>query len=367
MKLFSMEHVWKKTEKKFGLKDVTFFINENEWLLISGPIGEGKETLQKIILGFDLEWEGSIYLKNKSIKEIEKYHENIAFIHNHLPEENTDDTIYEYITFPLRLNGVPESEITKEVNSIIKQVSLLVKVEKKMKDLSLQEKVFVAFLRATVLKPSMILIDEPFYQLCNSKRKVILTAYKDNLRNWKGCPVVIFSSYILEWLPLCDRLAVMNEKSLLQIGEPKVLLENPNFAFVAKYLSSEGFSFLKGFMKGNYFLTKDFSFLLPSQLLEEMCLYEGQHLLIGIKATSFQLVDKPICFNDGVTFNAPVHILKEDKNFNTIYSNIGSQPLVAQIKKSDKIKEGEQISLFFSYQDLLFFDGYTEKRLIKRG
>ncbi|MCT8139742.1 hypothetical protein H1D32_19750 [Anaerobacillus sp. CMMVII] len=93
------------------------------------------------------------------------------------------------------------------------------------------------------MNPRLIFIDEPFYQLSNSKRKLILTTIKDKLHEWKGCPVVIFCSYIYEWLPYCDRLVIMKNKTILQEGEPKVLLKDPKHVFVAKYMNGEGFSF----------------------------------------------------------------------------------------------------------------------------
>lgn len=358
-----MEHVWKKTETNFELKNVSLSILEDEWLLISGPVGEGKEVLQKVILGFDNDWDGLICLNKKNIKNYEGYAEKIAFIHNRFIEEKGSETIFDYLALPLKIKGKTEIEIRKEINNVHKQFMNIVELTKKMKDLSLQEKVSVSFLKAILMNPSLIVIDEPFYQLSNSKRKLILETFKDNLRNWKGCPVVIFSSYILEWLPFCDRIAVFKENGLLQIGEPQVLIEHPQHAFVAKYLHGEDFTLLKGILKGNRFITEGFSFLLPKQVLQDYLFFEGQELVLGMMATSFQIVDKPISDTIGLTFKAPIHIFYEKNGFYKVYSNIGHFPLVAQIKINGKINEGEQVQLFFPFDHLLFFDGNTEKKI----
>jgi ABC-type sugar transport system ATPase subunit len=367
MNRLSIEHVWKQTEINFELKNVSFSINEDEWLLISGPFGQGKETLQKILLGFELNWKGTILLNNESIKDMVNYNEKIAFIHNHLQLENGRDSIYDYLAFPLRLSGVSEKIISQEINNTLQKFSFSVKIEREMKTLSLQEKVIVAFVRAALMKPSLIVIDEPFYQLPNSKRKLIIATMKERLRFWKGCPVIIFSSYVLEWLHFCDRIAVINKKKLLQIGGPSVLLEEPEHVFVAKYLSGDGITFLSGYLKDNLFITSGISFFLPEELLHKKELYEGQKLLLGIKLTSFQVLDKHVSSSEGVHFEAPIHILEEEGGYYKIYSNLGSQPLVAQIKKSGKIDKGERVRLFFHYKDILFFDGNTEKRLMQRG
>jgi energy-coupling factor transporter ATP-binding protein EcfA2 len=194
MNKLSFEHVWKQTENNFELKNVSFTINEDEWLLISGPFAQGKETLQKIILGFELNWKGSILLNDESIKDIVNYNEKIAFIHNHLQLENGRVSIYDYLALPLKLRGVSEKEISQDINTALRRFSLLVEIEREMNTLSLQEKVIIAFVRATLMKPSLIVIDEPFYQLPNSKRKMIIATMQEKLRFWKDCPVIIFSS-----------------------------------------------------------------------------------------------------------------------------------------------------------------------------
>lgn len=358
-----MEHVWKKTETSFELKDVSLSILEGEWLLISGPVGEGKEALQKVILGFDIEWDGLICLNNNNIKNCESYDEKIAFIHSRFVEEKGSETIFDYLALPLKIKGRTEIEIRKEIYQAYKQFGNIVELNKKMKDLSLQEKVSVSFFKATLMKPSLIVIDEPFYQLSNSKRKLILETFKDNLRNWKGCPVVIFSSYILEWLNFCDRIAVFKENGLLQIGEPQVLIEHPQDAFVAKYLHGEDLTLLKGILKGNHFITDGLSFLLPKQVLQDYLFFEGQELILGMMATSFQIIDKPIFDMVGVTFKAPIQIFDEKNGFYKVYSNIGHFPLVAQIKINGKINEREHVQLFFPFDHLLFFDGNTENKI----
>ncbi|MCT8139741.1 ATP-binding cassette domain-containing protein [Anaerobacillus sp. CMMVII] len=130
MNVLSMKHVWKKKETAFLLKDVSLFINDGEWLLISGPVGDGKEELKKVLLGFDNEYEGYISLHKKDIKSMEDYPAKIAFIHNHLIDENGSKTIYEYLAFPLRLEGFSEKEVEKRINHLLRQFSFSMDFEK---------------------------------------------------------------------------------------------------------------------------------------------------------------------------------------------------------------------------------------------
>ncbi|RXI99463.1 ABC transporter ATP-binding protein [Anaerobacillus alkaliphilus] len=362
MSILSLNRVWKRTDNAFWLKNITFEIHEGDWLLISGPVGQGKEELQQILLGFDTDWDGEILLHKKSIKEITSYNDKIAFIPNMIMDEQKLESVYEYLAFPLKIQELSEEKIAEEIHSVAKNIDPFIDLEKPIKELSFKEGVLITCIRAILSKPSLIIIDEPFYQFPNSKRKEIIHVVKEFHDNWAGCPVVIFSSYNKEWLSFVNRLAIIQGYELLQIGDPKSLVEEPKSIFVAKYIHGEGFTLLRGKLKGNHFTSNGFSCSLPLIKFSEDKFYEGQDVVIGIHATSFQI-------NEGrdtsdIVLKVPVHIVLEEDFYYKLYTNVDSQPLVAHVKKSGKMNEGEQIQLSLPFENLLFFDRNTEKRLM---
>ncbi len=362
MSVLSLRNLWKKSET-FQLKDISFSVYEREWLLISGPVGQGKEVLQQIILGFDTDWDGEVLLYGENIRNSPPLTERIAFIPTSIIDENKPQTVYDYLALPLRLLGLTEEIIAVEIQKVSTKYSFFNHFDKLIKDLPFREKVFVSFLRVLLKKPCLLVIEEPFYELPDSKRRQIVEVIKEFYHHWEVCPVVIFSSYINEWLPYTHRVAIIEKQKLLQIGQPNSLIKDPKSLFVARYILSENFTLLKGTLENNYFTTKGFSCSLSQDLIGAGKFYEGQDVVIGIHASSFQVHEGSGTSPD-VLFKVPVHLVKEGENFDKLYSNIGIQPLVAHVKKSGKMNEGDEVKLGISFKDLYFFDGHTEKRLM---
>lgn len=365
MSVLKVKNVWKMEENKALLKDITLFVEPNEWLLITGPTNEGKECLKKIFSGFDRDYQGRIFLNGENIKEIDKYETKVSFIHNHLVYEQLPQSVFEYITFPLVVKGLPVAEIFKVITKMIANLTLSLDMNKSMKELLLQERVIAAFLRAAITHPEIIILDEPFYQLVNSERKLVLETLKHISERWNGTPVIIFSSYFMEWTSICHRLAIIHRQTLMQIGMPEQLRTNPQSVFVATFCADSSFSFLKGRILNGYFHSDGITFSFPENFFVDKPFYEGQEIIIGIASQSFDFLSSETeCQSLGVTMNVFIHILTREKDDVKIFFNIGGQPLVAQIKNNGKMNEGDALMLFVPYKKLLFFEGNTEKRLL---
>ncbi|OIJ20263.1 hypothetical protein BKP45_09345 [Anaerobacillus alkalidiazotrophicus] len=367
MRLLKIENLWKKKGHHFQLRDISIECNEREWILFTGPVGEGKETLKDILVGFDEDWEGSIQINGQEIKGTLEYNDNISFIHKHFFDLEQDTTIFNFLSSPLKLKELTENKISEIILETIKLFPFKVQLRKLINDLSLEEKVVVSFIYAMIIQPKLLIIDEPFYELPNSKRQIISSVIRLISKTWKGAPVFIFSSYVKEWLPICDRITLIHNKTILQTGTIKEMLEKPQHIFVTKYMAENEITFIKGIIKGSQFQTKGLTFIIPLQYLQKHQYFEGQELQIGVPAKNFQIVDKLPSSKDGVSFLAPVHIIKKMNGYYKIYSNIGGQLVVAQIKHDIKIEEGSEIYLFFPFKSMIFFDGKTETILKQRG
>ncbi len=367
MTILLIKDLWKKTEHSYQLKDVSLAIYENEWLLITGPVNEGKEVLQNILLQFDEEFHGTVYFQNENIKKIKNYSEQVAFIHNHFTSEETEYNVYDYLSLPLKLKGFDEGEIFENIRKVTEEISCNLSFKKLIKDLSLREKVVVCLLRANLTKPKLLIIEEPFFELPNSKRQTIISVFKNFIKIWKQTTVIVFSSYASEWFEICDRVVLMKNYSISQIGEKKQLLQNPEQIFVTKYIDCTEVSYLKGCIKKGAFISDGLTFLLPQYIEEEFQIYEGQSVYIGLRASYFQIMEQTKLKDEGFTVSLPIHFFKGVDDRYMIYSNIGGNPVVAEIKNNGKIYEGQNLLLYYVFGDLLFFDGVTELNLKRRG
>lgn len=216
------------------LKNISMEINQGEFFSILGPSGCGKTTLLRIIAGFTFPDEGSVYLGNQDIIDLppEKRDCNTIFqnyaLFPHL-------SIYENIAFPLRLKKMKEKEIDNKVNKYLQLVKLEGHENKKPNQISGGQRQRVAIARALINEPKVLLLDEPLSAL-DAKLRSNLLIDLDNIHEKIHTTFIYITHDQSEALSVSDRIAVMNEGEILQIGEPFEIYESPATEFVASFI-----------------------------------------------------------------------------------------------------------------------------------
>jgi len=216
------------------LKNVSMKINQGEFFSILGPSGCGKTTLLRIIAGFTFPDEGAVYLGEQDIVDLppEKRDCNTVFqnyaLFPHL-------TIYENIAFPLRLKKMSESEIDERVQKYLQLVHLEGHEMKKPNQISGGQRQRVAIARALINEPKVLLLDEPLSAL-DAKLRSNLLIDLDNIHDKIHITFIYITHDQSEALSVSDRIAVMNNGEILQIGEPFEIYESPATEFVASFI-----------------------------------------------------------------------------------------------------------------------------------
>jgi len=216
------------------LKNVSMKINQGEFFSILGPSGCGKTTLLRIIAGFTFPDEGAVYLGDQNIVDLppEKRDCNTVFqnyaLFPHL-------TIYENIAFPLRLKKMSESEIDERVQKYLQLVHLEGHEMKKPNQISGGQRQRVAIARALINEPKVLLLDEPLSAL-DAKLRSNLLIDLDNIHDKIHITFIYITHDQSEALSVSDRIAVMNNGEILQIGEPFEIYESPATEFVASFI-----------------------------------------------------------------------------------------------------------------------------------
>jgi len=224
--------------KSFGtfraLDDANIKINKGEFFSLLGPSGCGKTTLLRIIAGFESPDAGIVSFDGRNIIEIEanKRESNTVFqnyaLFPHL-------SVFENIAFPLRIRKVPETEIRTKVMEYLRLVQLDAHVHKKPNQLSGGQKQRVAIARALINEPSVLLLDEPLSAL-DAKLRQNLLVELDTIHDQIGITFIYVTHDQSEALSVSDRIAVMNQGKVLQIGTPFEIYESPATEFVAKFI-----------------------------------------------------------------------------------------------------------------------------------
>ena len=242
--IIDLKHVSKKFGDKVVLDDINLYIRKGEFVTLLGPSGCGKTTTLRLISGFLAPDEGEILLDGKDISDIPPYKRpfNTVFqryaLFPHLD-------VYDNIAFGLKLQKVPEDEISTRVRKVLKLVSMTDYEDRDVESLSGGQQQRVAIARALVNRPQILLLDEPLAALDLKMRKDMQIELKEMHREL-GITFIYVTHDQEEALTLSDTIVVMNEGKIQQIGTPTDIYNEPVNCFVADFIGES--NILKGRM-----------------------------------------------------------------------------------------------------------------------
>lgn len=230
----TIDHVEKHFGSFHALSDVNFTIHKGEFFSLLGPSGCGKTTLLRIIAGFEFPDQGAVLFDDKNVVPLppNKRESNTVFqnyaLFPHL-------SVYDNIAFPLKLQKKDKTFIDDKVREYIHLVQLDAHIFKKPNQLSGGQRQRVAIARALINEPSVLLLDEPLSAL-DAKLRSNLLVDLDALHDKIGITFIYVTHDQSEALSVSDRIAVMNQGKVLQIGSPFEIYESPATEFVAQFI-----------------------------------------------------------------------------------------------------------------------------------
>jgi spermidine/putrescine transport system ATP-binding protein len=224
--------------KSFGdfraLNDINLAIQRGEFFSLLGPSGCGKTTLLRIIAGFESPDNGAVVIDNTDVlpippnqRQVNTVFQNYALF-PHL-------TVFENVAFSLRIRHVPKAQIQPKVKDYLKLVQLEGHAQKRPNQLSGGQKQRVAIARALINEPRVLLLDEPLSALDAKLRQHMLIEL-DQIHDKIGITFIYVTHDQQEALSVSDRIAVMNQGDVLQVGSPHEIYESPASGFVARFI-----------------------------------------------------------------------------------------------------------------------------------
>ena len=300
-----------------AIKDVSFDIDGQEFIVLVGPSGCGKSTLLRMLAGLEEITTGKIVIDGKIINEIPPKDRNISMVfqnyalYPHL-------TVYDNIAFGLRLKKVEESvydqdgnikghkkvnipreEIDKKVHEVAEQLELTDYLSRKPNQLSGGQKQRVALARALVRENDIFLLDEPLSNL-DAKLRVDMRKTIKSLHNSVKKPFVYVTHDQVEAMTLADKIVVLKKGVVQQIGSPKEIYDEPNNLFVATFFGSPAMGIINGTLLrdedgrlGVKIANGDVLYIqkeLEGQLLDSSLI--NQPVKVGLRPTSFKINPK---------------------------------------------------------------------------
>jgi multiple sugar transport system ATP-binding protein len=230
----------RNVDKHFGpthvIRDVNLTVKDREFVVFLGPSGCGKTTTLRAIAGLEEIDSGDILLDGKPIQNLRAADRDIAFVFQNYALY-PHFTVYENLAFPLRAVGTPKDQLDNVVRSVGKSLGILHLLNARPSALSGGDMQRVAIGRALVRRPKALLLDEPIGSLDAKLREAMRVELK-RLHFENGSTSIYVTHDQVEAMSLADRIVVMHDGALQQVGTPTDVYLNPANLFVAQFIGS---------------------------------------------------------------------------------------------------------------------------------
>jgi multiple sugar transport system ATP-binding protein len=247
MAKIELKNLSKTYNKKIeALHDINFTIEDGQFFVLLGPSGAGKTTTLRCIAGLEKIDNGSILFNDESVTEDQPASRDVCFVFQQY-SLYPHYSVYENLAFPLRspMRKLPEDEIKTKVENIASMLKISNKLNNKATQLSGGEMQRVAIGRALVREPNLYLMDEPLSSL-DAKLRESLRVELKNIQTNLNATILYVTHDQAEATTLADKIGVLKEGHLVQIGTPEEIYENPNSIYVSQRLGSPKINILPG-------------------------------------------------------------------------------------------------------------------------
>jgi len=286
------EHVGKRYPNGFvALSDFNLEIADREFLVLLGPSGCGKSTSLNMIAGLEDVTEGELRFDDQVVNEVPPHRRDVAMVFQSYalyPHKS----VYENIAFGLRMRKHPASEIDRRVRDAARRLEIENLLERRPSQLSGGQRQRVALGRAMVRQPQVFLMDEPLSNL-DAALRVSMRAEIKQLHQAMQTTFVYVTHDQAEALTLADRIVVMRDGVVQQIGSPDEIYEAPRNTFVASFLGNPAINYLRGTIDRSgpqaQFVCGELRLDLPAALRASEGLANGREVMLGLRAEDVSL------------------------------------------------------------------------------
>lgn len=345
---------------------VNLGVENKEFMVLVGPSGCGKSTTLRMIAGLEEISEGDIYIGDKQVNDVPAKDRDIAMVfQNYALYPHM--TVFENMSFGLRLRHMPKQEIIQRVNEAADILGIKRLLGRKPKELSGGERQRVAVGRAIVRKPLVFLFDEPLSNL-DAKMRVQMRTEIHKLHIRLQTTIIYVTHDQVEAMTMGDRIAVMKDGQLQQVADPITIYDRPKNKFVAGFIGSPPMNFMQGRIikkEGRmYFDEGKFQVKVVEDMHSKLTPYLGKDVFLGVR--SEDIYDKLFVSEappeNIVRVNCEVYEPMGSEVY--LYLNTGRHTFIARVGAHDKPKVNQAMDVVFDMSKVHFFDKGTEETII---
>ena len=340
-----------------AVHDFNLEIDRGEFIVFVGPSGCGKSTTLRMIAGLENISKGDFYIDGKRANEMGPRERGVAMVFQSYalyPQM----TVYDNLAFGLTLQGADEDVIDEKVQRAAKILGLTDYLDRMPRALSGGQRQRVAVGRAIIRKVEIFLMDEPLSNL-DAKQRVTMRSEITQIHRETGATTIYVTHDQTEAMTMADRIVVMKDGYIQQIGTPRELYFDPVNVFVAGFIGEPPMNFLKGTVKDGALTFGAVTFDLTKKLGADAARYEGKELVLGFRPEGIVLGEEANAYRAPASGERP-EMLGGDTN---VYVDIADRKAILKVDPHDTPDIDSQIVFSIPLEHVYLFDGETERRI----
>ena len=344
-----------------AVHDFNLEIEQGEFICLVGPSGCGKSTTLRMIAGLENISKGDFLINGVRANEMSPREREIAMVfqsyalYPHM-------SVYDNLAFGLTLQGVDDDVIEEKVNNIARILGLTDYLDRKPRALSGGQRQRVAVGRAIIRKVGVFLMDEPLSNL-DAKQRVTMRSEITDIHRKVGSTTIYVTHDQTEAMTMADRIVVMKDGYIQQVGTPYELYFNPVNIFVAGFIGEPPMNFVNSTIKGGRISVLGRDVEISKILSDETAKhYEGKPVALGFRPEGIVLGEE----KDAYVFDAEVELTELLGDNTNVYVTAGGNNLILKVDPHDTPKLDTKITFSVPYKNVYLFDGESELVIEKK-
>jgi len=345
-----------------AVRSANITVQDKEFVVLVGPSGCGKTTTLRMVAGLEDITSGELFIDGKIVNDIPPKDRDIAMVfQNYALYPHM--TVYDNMAFGLKIRKFSKEEIKTRVDEAAKILDIEQLLERKPKALSGGQRQRVAVGRAIVRKPKVFLFDEPLSNL-DAKLRVQMRAEISGLHNRLQATMIYVTHDQVEAMTMGDKIVVMKDGIIQQIGDPLTLYNQPVNRFVAGFIGSPPMNFMsvtveeEGGKLG--FAEPSFKLAVHGKHAEVAKGYVGKSIIFGIRPEDLRYDANA---KEGEYIKATVEVIEPLGAETHIYVNTGNHQFIARVNPNVELHVGNEVKLVPSMDKVVLFDPESEQAL----
>ncbi len=337
-----------------AVHDFNLEIEKGEFIVFVGSSGCGKSTTLRMIAGLEEISKGEFFIDGKRANELSPRERGIAMVfqsyalYPHM-------SVYDNLAFGLTLQGVDEDVIDEKVHRTAAVLGLTDYLDRMPRALSGGQRQRVAVGRAIIRKVGVFLMDEPLSNL-DAKQRVTMRSEITQIHRETGATTIYVTHDQTEAMTMADRIVVMKEGRIQQVGTPHELYFNPANVFVAGFIGEPPMNFVRGTVTGGCLYFGQNKLELQPVLGSKTAVYEGKPLVFGFRPESIQLGER----QNSYLLNSTVELTEMLGDNTNVYIRSDSDQAILKVDPHDTPEMDSRLLFSIPYENVSLFDGETE-------